>query len=86
MPTTVPMDFSYGASFAGAPAEAYERLLYDALVDDHTLFIREHGIERSWDVVAPAVEHPGPIHPYPAGSWGPAAAGDLLGPRRCHPE
>ena len=83
-PTTVRMDFSYGNSFAGAPAEAYERLLYDALVGDRTLFIREDGIERSWEVVAPALDRPGPIHLYPAGSWGPAAADDLLAPRRWH--
>jgi glucose-6-phosphate 1-dehydrogenase len=83
-PTTVRMDFSYGASFAGAPAEAYERLLYDALVGDRTLFIREDGIERSWEVVAPALEQRGPIHLYPAGSWGPSAADELLAPRRWH--
>ncbi|HEX6596288.1 MAG TPA: glucose-6-phosphate dehydrogenase, partial [Acidimicrobiales bacterium] len=36
---TVAMDFSYGAAFLEESAEAYERLLLDALVGDPTLFI-----------------------------------------------
>jgi glucose-6-phosphate 1-dehydrogenase len=67
----VTMDFSYGASFKTSPPEAYERLLHDALLGDHTLFIREDEVERGWAIVQDILEHPGPIRPYPAGSWGP---------------
>ena len=67
----VRMDFSYGTSFKTSPPEAYERLLHDALLGDHTLFIREDEVERGWAIVEPVIEHPGPVHLYPAGSWGP---------------
>jgi glucose-6-phosphate 1-dehydrogenase len=51
----VPMDFSYyGGSFRTRPAEAYERLLHDAMADDQTLFLRDDAVERSWEIVAPA--------------------------------
>src|SRR5207249_11281558 len=33
----VAMDFEYGTSFMTQPAEAYERLIHDAMVGDHTL-------------------------------------------------
>ncbi len=80
----VVMDFGYGESFASQPAEAYERLLRDAMAGDHTLFTREDGVDRAWEIVTSALEQPGPVHPYPAGSWGPAAADDLIAPRAWH--
>lgn len=83
-PKTVRMDFSYGSSFGKSPAEAYERLLHDAMSGDHTLFPREDGVERSWEVVAPILGDPGPVHRYAAGTWGPATAEDLIAPRRWH--
>jgi glucose-6-phosphate 1-dehydrogenase len=48
----VPMDFSYRASFRSRPAEAYERLLHDAMATDQTLFLREDGVVRSWEIGA----------------------------------
>jgi glucose-6-phosphate 1-dehydrogenase len=81
----VRMDFSYGTSFKTSPPEAYERLLHDALLGDHTLFIREDEVERGWAVVEPVIENPGPVHPYPAGSWGPKEiAGVAVGHLRWH--
>jgi glucose-6-phosphate 1-dehydrogenase len=77
----VPMDFSYGSSFRTRSAEAYERLLHDAMASDQTLFLREDGVERSWEIVAPALDAPGAVHPYAAGTWGPSAADDLIAPR-----
>ena len=81
----VPMDFSYGGSFRTRPAEAYERLLYDAMAGDQTLFLREDAIERSWDVVAPVLDASGTVHPYAAGTWGPSAADELITPRSWRP-
>jgi glucose-6-phosphate 1-dehydrogenase len=82
----VQMDFSYGNSFKKTPAEAYERLIHDATAGDHTLFTREDGVERSWEIVTPALDKPSPISEYPAGSWGPAAADELIHPRHWHSE
>ncbi len=80
----VNMDFDYENSFMTGPAEAYERLLHDVMVGDHTLFMREDAAERAWSVVQPALEHPAPLHTYPAGSWGPAEADDLIAPHAWH--
>ncbi|MBI5106517.1 MAG: glucose-6-phosphate dehydrogenase [Solirubrobacterales bacterium] len=77
----VPMDFSYGNSFRTRSAEAYERLLYDAMAGDQTLFLREDAVERSWEIVAPVLDAPGSVQPYAAGTWGPSAADDLIAPR-----
>jgi glucose-6-phosphate 1-dehydrogenase len=76
----VPMDFSYGGSFRTRSTEAYERLLYDAMAGDHTLFLREDAVERSWEIVAPVLGVSGPVHPYAAGTWGPSAAHELIAP------
>lgn len=80
----VPMDFSYGSSFRTRSAEAYERLLHDAMANDQTLFLREDSVERSWEIVAPVLDGSGPVHPYAAGTWGPGAAADLIAPRAWH--
>jgi glucose-6-phosphate 1-dehydrogenase len=81
---TVRMDFDYDRSFERATAEAYERLLHDAMDGDHTLFTRADGVERSWEIVEPALQEPGPVHGYAPGTWGPAAADRLIEPRRWH--
>ena len=81
----VPMDFAYGGSFRTRSAEAYERLLHDAMAGDQTLFLREDAVERSWEIVAPALDASGTVHPYAAGTWGPSAADELIAPRAWHP-
>jgi glucose-6-phosphate 1-dehydrogenase len=78
---TVPMDFSYGGAFRTRPSEAYERLLHDAMAGDQTLFLREDAVERSWEIVAPVLEASRPVKPYASGTWGPAAADELIAPR-----
>lgn len=80
----VRMEFSYGESFMAKPAEAYERLLHDAMSGDHTLFARRDGVEQAWRVVQPLLDAPPPVSPYPAGTWGPQEADRLLAPRRWH--
>lgn len=87
----VNMDFDYGDSFGVASAEAYERLILDAMKGDATLFIRDDEIEEAWDLLAPmfeawsttsslSAEAKPPLFEYEAGSWGPAAAAQLLRP------
>ncbi len=80
----VDMDFSYGGSFKTTPPEAYERLLHDAMVGDHTLFISEREVASGWEVIRPVLETPPPVVPYAAGSLGPPEAAPLIAPRRWH--
>jgi len=80
----VRMDFDYDRSFMHAPAEAYERLIHDAMDGDHTLFTRSDGVERSWEIVEPVLAEPGPVHPYAPDTWGPEAAERLIEPREWH--
>ncbi len=78
----VKMDFQYGTSFGTAPPEAYERLVLDALIGDPTLFIRGDVAEEAWKLVMPILEvweNTPPDYPnYAAGSFGPAAADEML--------
>ena len=77
----VSMDFSYQTSFTGTSPEAYERLLLDAMLGDATLFARCDEVEAAWALVTPileAWEQQGEPELYPAGSWGPAGADQLL--------
>ncbi|MGZ6994073.1 MAG: glucose-6-phosphate dehydrogenase [Acidimicrobiia bacterium] len=80
---TVDLDFSYQESFDEEPPEAYERVLFDALQGDATLFLRSDEVLQSWRVVMPLVEafqhNALPLHFYAAGSWGPPEADALLG-------
>jgi glucose-6-phosphate 1-dehydrogenase len=62
----------------GCDPEPYERLLGDALHGVHTLFTRQDSIEETWRVVQPLLDHPGPVHPYDPGTWGPPEADDLM--------
>jgi glucose-6-phosphate 1-dehydrogenase len=80
----VTMEFTYNSSFMTSPPEAYERLLHDAMLGDHTLFMREDAAERAWVVVEPVLNNPTPTCMYPAGGWGPLEADQLLAPRRWH--
>jgi glucose-6-phosphate 1-dehydrogenase len=64
----------------GSLLEAYERLIHDALLGDHTLFISAENIERLWRRSEPLLADPPPLHPYRPGSWGPDAALDLIAP------
>lgn len=62
----------------GEPIRPYERLLHAGLIGDHQLFAREDSIEETWRIVHALLDHPGEIHSYEPGSWGPDAAQSLL--------
>ena len=81
---TVRMDFDYDRSFDDALAEAYERLLHDAMDGDQTLFNREDAVERAWEIVAPVLERPSPLFFYRQGTWGPSQADELIEPHHWH--
>ena len=80
----VEMQFSYDESFKAQPAEAYERLIHDAMDGDHTLFARADSVDRAWEVVEPVLNALPPVEFYRAGTWGPKGADDLIGPRLWH--
>jgi glucose-6-phosphate 1-dehydrogenase len=77
------MDFNYAESFGSAPPEAYQRLLLDAALGDATLFTRDDEVESAWRFVSPilegcAMQPPGRLAPYEAGTWGPKEADALI--------
>ncbi|MEZ4532830.1 MAG: glucose-6-phosphate dehydrogenase [Thermomicrobiales bacterium] len=79
---TVRMDFAYGAAFGGAGADAYERLIVDAMNGDQTLFARRDEVETAWNLIDPIeqawlAEELTHLPLYEAGTWGPDKA-DLL--------
>ncbi|MBA3841701.1 MAG: glucose-6-phosphate dehydrogenase [Actinobacteria bacterium] len=79
------LTFRYGDSFDVAnELEAYERLIHDCMLGDHTLFTRADGIERLWEIAAPLLEQPPTPLPYAQGSWGPEAIDQLVAPNRWH--
>jgi glucose-6-phosphate 1-dehydrogenase len=79
---TVHMDFLYGGAFREGLPEAYERLILDCLLGDATLFTRADEVEEQWAIVDAIVapwKRDRPHFPnYAAGTWGPAAADELL--------
>jgi len=78
----VTMDFNYDKAFPQKLPEAYERLLLDVLRGDSTLFMRSDELEAAWQFVTPVLDEWAssgtPPHGYPAGTWGPKAADQLL--------
>ena len=80
----VTMDFDYATDFQGEISDAYELLLLEAMEGDHTLFLRQDGVERAWEILEPVLQHPSPIRLYERGSWGPVEAEALIAPRKWH--
>lgn len=80
---TVRLDFSYADFGPTGPATGYERLLYDAMVGDSTLFHREDMVCAAWRVATPILDVWSSLKPrgfpnYAAGTWGPEGADQLL--------
>ncbi|HEV2494294.1 MAG TPA: glucose-6-phosphate dehydrogenase [Terriglobia bacterium] len=79
----VKMNFAYADYFGSTPSTGYERLLYDCMVGDATLFQRADMVEAGWSVVATILDVWKALPPrrfpnYAAGTWGPKEAHDLL--------
>lgn len=77
------LDLTYKDRFSGARIpEAYETLIYDALVGDHSNFVRDDELLASWSVFTPILHaiDQGKIHPeeYAYGSRGPKALNDWI--------
>lgn len=79
----VDMDFSYSDTFHKEIIDSYEKILLDSIKADQTLFATSTGFAATWEYITSIInlwEKQGkPQFPnYPAGSWGPAAADELL--------
>ncbi|HME02457.1 MAG TPA: glucose-6-phosphate dehydrogenase [Solirubrobacteraceae bacterium] len=76
-PEAVTLDVEFAAQGGEAPTP-YEVLLLDAMRGDSTRFTRQDSVEETWRIFAPILEKPPPVHKYAQGSWGPAAADELV--------
>jgi glucose-6-phosphate 1-dehydrogenase len=79
----VDMDFNYLEHFGETVSTGYERLLFDCMMGDATLFQRADMVEASWKIVSPILDVwaaiPARDFPdYPAGTWGPPESDALL--------
>jgi glucose-6-phosphate 1-dehydrogenase len=79
----VNMDFDYSRDFGRTHSTGYERLLYDCMMGDATLFQRADMVEAGWSVIQPILDVWKALPPrgfpnYASGSWGPAEADELL--------
>ncbi|MCU0473232.1 MAG: glucose-6-phosphate dehydrogenase [Bacteroidales bacterium] len=79
----VNMDFHYRDLADMRVPAAYERLLYDVMIGDSTLFSRDDEVETAWKFIEPVqkawANNPAiKIYGYPAGTWGPSVSNDLI--------
>jgi glucose-6-phosphate 1-dehydrogenase len=80
---SVEMNFNYSDYFGLQPNTGYEVLLYDCMRGDQTLFQRADMVEAGWAVVDPILDvwkalPPRSFPNYPAGTWGPPEAEELI--------
>jgi glucose-6-phosphate 1-dehydrogenase len=78
----VPLDMSFAEAFGKVSADAYERLLMDALRGNPALFMRRDEVQAAWKFIDPMREAweqmREPPRPYAAGTWGPNASVALI--------
>jgi len=79
----VDMRFDYHSNFEESTPEAYETLLLDAMVGNPALYMRADQVEKAWELIMPVLEYwesssLNESNMYGPGSWGPAAAEQLL--------
>ncbi len=79
----VNMDFHYSDLTNVRVPSAYERLIFDVMMGDSTLFSRDDEVETAWKFIEPIqnvwAENPNiKVFGYPAGTWGPENSNDLI--------
>ena len=80
---SVNLDFHYSELSNVHIPSAYERLLYDAMIGDSTLYTRGDSVEAAWKFVA-SIQNAWKNNPlikvfgYPAGTWGPEDTDSLI--------
>jgi glucose-6-phosphate 1-dehydrogenase len=80
---SVKMGFRYADYFKAAPHTGYERLLYDCMIGDATLFQRADMVEAGWAAVDPVLDvwralPPRDFPNYAGGTWGPEESFELM--------
>ena len=69
------MDFEYARSFTTRSAQAYERVIADAIRGDQTLFASNLEVIRSWEIIENVLkqweQNGDSLRTYPKGSDGP---------------
>lgn len=76
-PEAITLDMEFAAEGGEGPTP-YEVLLKAAMDGDTKPFTRQDCVEETWRIIQPLLDAPPPIQPYAPGSWGPAAADDLI--------
>jgi glucose-6-phosphate 1-dehydrogenase len=76
-PEAVNLDVEFAQQGGEAPTP-YEVLLLDAIRGQSTRFTRQDTVEECWRIFEPLLKQPPPAHRYAPGSWGPAAADELV--------
>jgi glucose-6-phosphate 1-dehydrogenase len=79
----VDMRFSYEGTFQKMSPDAYETLLWDAMRNDATLFMRADQVEAAWSLLMPILDvwasaPPSDFPNYASGTWGPESAEVLI--------
>ena len=79
----VNMDFHYDELTDKYVPDAYERLILDCMQGDATLYARGDSVEAAWEFIDPILQawnsdETLPIFGYPAGTWGPDNADNLI--------
>jgi glucose-6-phosphate 1-dehydrogenase len=80
---TVNMDFHYSDLSNMRIPDAYERLLLDCMTGDSTLYARNDAVMATWKFLDPLLkawknDRHIPVYGYPAGTWGPEKADELI--------
>ena len=77
------MDFHYSDLSDQKVQPAYERLIHDSMIGDKTLFAQASEVMAAWKFLTPILQawqndSSVPIYGYPAGTWGPEQADNLI--------
>ena len=77
------LEFHYANSYQQKLPEAYERLLFDAMNGDATLFTHTESTMLCWKFIQPILDvwrenKRDVVYGYPAGSWGPSVMDDFI--------
>jgi glucose-6-phosphate 1-dehydrogenase len=80
---SVRLEFDYNQFGDRQPTTGYEKLLYDCMVGDSSLFHRSDMVEAAWEAATPILEAwnnnpPSDFPNYAPGTWGPEAAMRLI--------
>ena len=77
LPEQIKLDMEFSQEGGEGPTP-YEVLLHAAMLGNSVRFTRQDSVEETWRILQPLLDAPPPVQEYAKGSWGPAAANDLV--------